>query len=591
MKSAYKNKDGQKALKTKTNNSSPKSQKSSKTSSSLIKKQYLLSVLILFLFIISIISFSPSLKNEFIDTWDDGVYVVNNQLLRDVSWNGIINIFKFNDEFQRLTNNYHPITTFSLAINYQISGLNPSSYHLTNIIIHGFNAILVFLFIYLLSNKRILPAIIAGLLFSVHPMHVESVSWISERKDVLYTLFFIAGLISYLKYLEDGKIWKLSLTLIFFLFSCLSKAMAVPFPFVLLLIDYYQRRKFSMKLIYEKVPFIVIAIIIGIMSVNLQSTTAINKFETFTLYQRIIHASYGFITYIGKFLNPSNLSAFYPYPSITQTGQLPLIFRISPYICLVIAAFVIWLLTKKKEIPRLIVFGILFYLFTIALVLQFISVGRAIIADRYTYIPYIGLSFIVGMLADYYIQKKSSAKYIGYTIIAATIISGFVFSTMTYNRTKIWKNNITLWTDAIEQNPDVRLNFIYEKRARIYLEKENFELAFKDYNTIAANDIKDDNALERIGYIYGAYYNDLGKAITYLEKANKVNPNNLAVLKNLGVAMGMKGDFQNSLTYFLKAYEINKTDSTLIQNISSSYKYMGKMEEAQKYEQLAKSIK
>jgi Tfp pilus assembly protein PilF len=587
MKSAYKNKKGEK----KSSNKPLENAKNKSNASGVFKKKYQFYSVIFLLFIISIVTFSPSLKNEFIDTWDDGVYVLNNQLLRDVSWQGILNIFKFNDEFQRLTNNYHPITTFSLALNYQMSALNPSSYHLTNVITHGFNAILVFIFIYFLSKKRIWPAIIAGLLFSIHPMHVESVSWISERKDVLYTFLFIAGLISYLKYLEDGKIWKLLITLILFIFSCLSKAMAVPFPFVLLLIDYFQRRKFSMKLIYEKIPFIVIAIIIGIMSVNLQSTTAINKFETFTLYQRIIHASYGFITYIFKFINPSNLSAFYPYPSITQTGQLPFIFRISPYICLIIAALIIWLITKKKEIPRIIVFGILFYLFTIALVLQFVSVGRAIIADRYTYIPYIGLSFIVGMLADYYIQKKSSDKYIGYFIISITLILSIVFAFKTTERTKVWKNNISLWSNAIEQNPDVRLNFIYEKRARTYLEKDLYELALKDYNTIATNDIKDDNAMERIGYIYGAYYNELEKSITYLEKANKINPKNLAVLKNLGVAMGMKGEHQNSLTYFLKAYEINKTDSVLLQNISSSYKYMGKMEEASKYEQLAKTIK
>jgi hypothetical protein len=258
MKSAYKNKKVEK----KSNNKPLENAKNKSNASGLFKKKYQFYSVILLLFIISIVTFSPSLKNEFIDTWDDGVYVVNNQLLRDVSWQGILNIFKFNDEFQRLTNNYHPITTFSLALNYQMSALNPSSYHLTNVITHGFNAILVFIFIYFLSKKRIWPAIFAGLLFSIHPMHVESVSWISERKDVLYTFFFIAGLISYLKYLEDGKIWKLLITLILFIFSCLSKAMAVPFPFVLLLIDYFQRRKFSMKLIYEKIPFIVIAIII-----------------------------------------------------------------------------------------------------------------------------------------------------------------------------------------------------------------------------------------------------------------------------------------------------------------------------------------
>ena len=352
------------------------------TTSSTEKNQYLVYGIIIVLFIISMIAFYPIVKNDFISTWDDSVYIINNQLLHDLSWQGIINIFSYGDEFQKLINNYHPLTIFSLAFNYKISGLSPASYHLTNMILHGFNAVLAFLFVYLLCRRRIWPALISGLFFAIHPMHVESVAWISERKDVLYAFFFLAGLIAYLKYLENEKVWKLGIALFLFIFSCLSKAMAVPFPLILLLIDYLMRRRFSWKLIIEKIPFFIIALIIGFMSVHLQSMSAINKFETFTLYQRTMHASYGFIAYILKFFNPSDLSAFYPYPAITTTGLLPISFRIAPYICIIVAGLLIWVSTRKGEIPRVIVFGILFYFFTIILVLQFLSVGKAIMADR-----------------------------------------------------------------------------------------------------------------------------------------------------------------------------------------------------------------
>jgi protein O-mannosyl-transferase len=553
------------------------------------KNNYLVYGTILVLFILSIIAFLPITKNDFISTWDDGVYVINNQLLRDISWNGMINIFSYGDDFQKLINNYHPLTTLSLALNYQVSGDSPASYHITNMIFHGFNAVLAFLFIFLLTRRRLWPAVITGLLFAVHPMHVESVAWVAERKDVLYVFFFLSGLIAYLEYLKDEKTWKLGITFLLFLFSCLSKAMAVPFPMILLLVDYFLRRKFSWKMVIEKIPFFLIALVIGWMSVQLQSTSAIGKLETFTLFQRTMHASYGFLAYIIKFFNPTGLSAFYPYPAITTTGLLPATFRFAPYVFLIVAGISVWLSTRKGDIPRAVLFGILFYFLTIALVLQFLSVGKAIMADRYTYLPYLGLSFIIGMLADFYIHSKSPLNYIGYGLAAATIIMVIIFSFMTHERTKVWKDDITLWSDVLQQYPDGRMDFIYEKRAREFLLKDQYKEAMADYQAIKSHDPRNDNALECIGRIYGKYYHDLEKSVENLEQAYAVNPKNPAVLKSLGVAMGMKGNFPKSLDYLLQAYELDKADTNLVRNISASYNYMGLPVKAREFEQQARS--
>jgi hypothetical protein len=527
--------------------------------------------------------------NGFIATWDDGVYVIQNKLLHDLSWQGLLNIFSYGDDLQKQINNYHPITILSLAFNYKFSGLSPAAYHITNMVFHSFNSVLVFFFVFYLSRKRFLPAIISGLLFALHPMHVESVAWVSERKDVLYTFFFLGGLIAYLKYLEDEKMWKLAAAFLLFLFSCLSKAMAVPFPIILILIDYFNRRNFSWKLVAEKIPFFALALIIGWMSVHLQALSAINKFETFTFYQRIMHASFGFITYIQKFFIPGSLSAFYPYPAITTTGLLPVSFRIAPYICVVIFALLVWLVTRKGALPRIIVFGILFYFFTVALVLQFLSVGLAIMAERYTYIPYIGLSFVVGMVADYFVQKKNSTKYIGWGLSAAIGILCLMFFFKTHERTKVWKNDISLWSDVLQQYTDGRMNFIYEKRAEKYLEKDQYEASLADYLVISKNNPNNTLALESIGRIYGKYYNDLGKAIEFLERAYTTDPKNPIVLNSLGVAMGIKGDFAKSLDYLLQAYDLNKADTSLMRNISASYNNLGQPEKAKVFDSLIKA--
>jgi len=538
-------------------------------------------------FVVSILVYYPTTGFDFINTWDDEAYVLDNKVLKDLSAEGISNIFKYGDDFQSLVNNYHPLTTLSLALNYRISGLNPAPYHATNMVFHGFNAILAFLFIFLLGRRKLWPALVSGLLFAVHPMHVESVAWISERKDVLYVFFFLAGLIVYLLYLEDKKIWKLGLALLLFICSCLSKAMAVAFPVVLLLIDYQQHRRFSWRLVVEKLPFFLTSLLIGVMSVRLQSLSAINEFETFTLYQRLMHASYGFLAYILKFFWPAGLSAFYPYPAITPEGVLPLAFRIAPVICLIIAGLVAWLAMRKDETSRTVVFGILFYFFTIALVLQFLSVGKAIMADRYTYLPYIGLSFIAGMITLQLADGKGLSMRAGYMLGAIIGAGVVIFGYLARERIKVWKDDIALWSDALEKYPDSRLNFIYEKRAREYLEVDNFEAALADYSSMIANNPQEDNALEAIGRLYGKYYHDLGKALEYLEKAYAINPKNPAVLKSLGVATGMKGDIRRSLDYLLEAYALDMTDTTLVLNIIAGYNYLGMPAKAKEFERLA----
>jgi hypothetical protein len=548
-----------------------------------------------FIFLIAVVTYlchQPAASNQLLKTWDDPAYVLDNKLLHGLTYKNISGIFSFHKDLQKLTKNYHPLSTLSLAVNYQFSGLNPRGYHLTNILIHILNSILVYLLIYLIADRRIWAALLAGLLFGIHPMHVESVAWVSERKDVMYAFFFISGLILYYFYVKKKKPLYLVLALVLFYLSVISKAMAVVFPVVLFLMDLHLQRKWSYRLLIEKIPFFIISAFYGWIAIRIQSEGAINEWQTFTLYQRVIHASYGFLSYLYDFFAPFSLSAFYPYPFINEHGDLPLEFRIAPFIFLFIMALAVGSLFVKNKMVRVFGIGMLFYFITVALVLQFLSVGKAITADRYTYIPYIGILFILGSWWSSLMENKKPAyKIAGFAAGAVFLAFSAVIAVQTYNRSAVWHDDITLWSNALDQYPDMRMNFIRVKRADQYFDKEDFQNAMKDYQIMASLDAKDDQAPARIGQIYGQQFHQLDSALVWLNKAYKIDPGNLTLLKNLGVAYAIKNDISKSLEFFLEAYARDPADSTLLLNISTNYRALGNIEKSKEFENLARKKK
>jgi hypothetical protein len=188
----------------------------------------------------------PMLNNGFTN-WDDDVYVINNLIIKAPDWKAIFT--------EPSAYNYHPLTMLTLAFNYAISGMDPFSYHLVNWLVHILNTALVFLFIYKISGRKLFVAAFTSLIFGIHPMHMESVAWISERKDVLYTCFFLLALLQYWSFLETGKRSKILYCFIFFILSLLSKPAAIILPFVLLLLDYWYGRSFTWKVWTRKFLF------------------------------------------------------------------------------------------------------------------------------------------------------------------------------------------------------------------------------------------------------------------------------------------------------------------------------------------------
>ena len=501
--------------------------------------------------LITYIAYFPSLKNGFTN-WDDNVYIGENTMIKSLSRANVKKIF---DTENHVSLNYHPITIFSLALDYKLSsGYNAKKFHTTNLIFHLLNTALVFWFIFLLSDKKIMVASIVALFFGIHPMHVESVAWISERKDVLYVFFFMSALVVYLKYLnaEKNKILLYLLILVLYLFALLSKAMAVVLPLVFLLTDYYKGRKFDTNVILEKIPFFALSLFFGWLASHIQTEgAAIAKFELFSWTQRIAFASYGFAGYIYKLIIPTNLSCFYPYPHL-QEEHLPIIFYISPFIVLGLFIFVLFNIKKNKTL----VFGFLFYFFTVALVLQFISVGQVIMADRYSYLSYVGLLFPIAMGYDWLQhQTDSKLKLFKQLSLPLLITCATACIWLTFERIKVWKNSEILWTDAIKKYPESES--AYRNRGSYLINKEAYDLGEK-------------NIGER----------EIDKALEDFNISIALNPNNAKVFTNRANIHGLKGRFDLALSDYSKSIELDKTDEQIFFNRGVTYSMMKQFDKA-----------
>jgi hypothetical protein len=306
------------------------------------------------------------LKNEFTN-WDDEFYVINNQLLRGPDWKGIFS--------QQVLGNYHPLTILSYAFNFAISGLDPFSYLLVNYLFHIVNTLLVFYFIWNISGKNKVIAAFVALVFGIHPMHVESVAWVAERKDVLYTFFFPSFIDSILDLSYKGEKEKPCFLFFIFCFIAFIKTGSDRFALVLFLLDYWYGQSLKKNIVF-KIPFFVLSIVFGIITVSIQSSSAMAGLNIFSITDRLFFACYVLMTYFVRFFVPYPLSAFHPFP-ITNFAGWPI--YLSP-IFVVALLVALWFLRKNK----IVVFGIFFYVINLLLVLQIISIGLTIVSERYT---------------------------------------------------------------------------------------------------------------------------------------------------------------------------------------------------------------
>jgi tetratricopeptide (TPR) repeat protein len=493
--------------------------------------------------------FGPMLSNG-LTNWDDQFYVIDNLLLRGPDWKGIFT--------QPVVSNYHPLTILTLALNYQLSELRPFSYLLVNLLFHLANVALVFYFIWRIADRRAWVAGFVALIFAVHPMHVESVAWVSERKDVLYTFFYLLALLRYWTFLETGKRRDWWLTFGFFALSLLSKPAAVVLPLVLLLLDYWRGRAWTRNVLLEKLPFFAVSLAFGIGTVMIQ-TKAIASMEAYSLLDRFFFACYSLVTYFTRFFVPYPLSAFHPYPAI---GELGTAIRLAPLGLLVLAGAV-WLLRRN----RAVVFGMLFFVVNLLLVLQFVAIGNTLISERYTYVPYIGLAFALAML----LAERPALATLRWGALAAAAL---VFGWMARERTGVWKNSETLWSDAIAHYPgaevprtnrghyysDLALQPKNASRAAEYFEKAaiDCEIALKADSTNLS-------ALDLHGIIM-LHLNRLDEAIADANRMIALEPNLKKAYTIRGAANIRLGRYDATLADCDQALRLDPNDADALNN-------------------------
>lgn len=411
--------------------------------------------------------YNVCLDNKFTN-WDDPGYVKDNALIKDLSPEGLHNIFS-----SSVMGNYHPLTILSYAFEYSYVRLEPWLYHLDSVLLHILATVLVYWFVNLLT-KRPVAAAVTALLFGLHPMHVESVAWIAGRKDVLYGSFYLAACIAYVYYLRAAGAKKAGLyagVAILFLCALLSKPVAVVLPITLLLIDYFEGRKLNLRLVLEKLPFLAISIGFGIKSVLDQKDFGSLGTQNviFNPLERIALGGYAFITYLWKAVAPVELCNFYPYPDRIN-DSLSFWYYLYPLAAIAIIA-ALWIFARKN---KAVVFGAAFFLVNILLLLQFIPVGGAILADRYTYISYLGLFFMAGWLVSSYFEPGGK-KDMQYAVLGIVLIYALVLGYMSRERSKVWYDTTTLWTDEIEKEP-VRAPNAYNNLGFNYFNKFNDEV-------------------------------------------------------------------------------------------------------------------
>lgn len=514
---------------------------------------------VFFILAITFISFLPSLKNDFVN-WDDPQYALENTSIRKLTPGNIKTIFS-----SFYVGNYQPLTMLTYSVEYNFFKLNPVAYHATNMFLHLMNCLLVFWLIFLLG-KNIFVAFFTSLFFGIHPMHVESVAWVSQRKDVLYALFFLMALISYLYYLKDRskrKFYYLCLAL--FLLSCLSKSMAVSLPFVLLLFDYFSGRRLEKKAFAEKLPFLALtAIFVVIALFSQQAEGAIRHKYLFSLPQRLIIFSSALAFYFMKILTPIKLSAIYPYPNVS-VAELPGHFLLSPLLILVFVALVLY----SRRYGRKVTFGSLFFLFTTLPVLQLIPVGNALAADRYTYISSIGLFYLMGEFYLWIYSKRlknsvSLRTALIVFLVGLTAVTGF----LAWRRAKVWKNSLILFEDVLKQYPGSYLG--YNNRGTAYLDAKEYDKAIRDFN--AAITIDPNNAYAYVNLCNANNFMGSSQAAIMLcKKAIKLDPANVKAYFNLANAYADLGENEEAIITYRKTIKLDKGYADAYHNLATVY--------------------
>jgi protein O-mannosyl-transferase len=398
-------------------------------------------ILICVFFVAAIIAIYWQVYSYDFVKYDDDYYVTNNANIKSgFDWKNIHWAFTSN-----YAHNWHPVTWLSHSIDYQLFKKWAGGYHLVNVLFHIANTILLF-YLLMRMTGAVWPSAFVAAAFALHPLHVESVVWIAERKDLLSTFFWLLTMWAYISYVENQKLkWYLT-AIVLFILGLMSKPMLVTLPFVLLLLDYWPlERKISKNLLVEKIPFFICSFVSCVITFRVQyGTGAVVAVESFGPAARINNAIVAYVTYISKMVWPSRLAVLYPYP----VGGLAVskIIICGLLLTLISICFIYW-----GRRYKFLAVGWLWYLGTLVPVIGLVQVGSQAMADRYTYITLTGLFIIIAFGASEFVPKLRYKNFT-LTILAVAALTGLAFTSR--QQLNYWKNSLTLFRHTLDVTPD-----------------------------------------------------------------------------------------------------------------------------------------
>jgi tetratricopeptide (TPR) repeat protein len=526
-----------------------------------------LAIFIYFVLAASTLLVFRQVRNFDFITFDDTAYVSENpHITTGLKIDNIIWAFT-----AKQVGNWHPLTGLSLMLDCQLfraaslpGGPNPGWIHLVNVFFHIINTLLLFAVLKKMTGS-LWPSAFVAALFALHPMHIESVAWIAERKDVLSTFFFMLTLLAYCRYTQQQNKTIYFFALLTFAFGLMAKPMLVTLPFVLLLLDYWPLGRFEVVknkkaavaqksfglLILEKLPFFVLAAVSSVITFFVQrSSGAVADIHNIPLQSRFANAVVSYAEYVGKMFWPTNLAVFYPFP---QAGLPPRQITLSILLLAVISILVIRLGRRQKYLPV----GWFWFIGILVPVIGIVQVGDQAMADRYTYIPYIGLFIMLAwglpeLLSKLALSAGNGWRYQKIVLGVSMLIVPAALGIYTFRQVSYWKNSITLFSHAIN------------------VTKNNY---------LAHTNLGDD--LSRQGKI--------PLAIEHYRKSLQLQPDSAYVHNNLGFALAIQGNYAQAVTQFNQAIKLKPDLAKAHNNLAKAFVAQNRFDDA--FEQFRQALR
>ena len=507
--------------------------------------------------------FAQTGKYQFVN-YDDPLYVLDNAHVRaGLTWRGIAWAFTHVH-----SQNWHPLTTMSHMLDCQLFGVNPGAHHLVNVFFHSIAAVLLFILLAQITNS-IWASVFVAAVFAIHPLRVESVAWIAERKDVLSGVFFMLTLLAYFRWTRKRTVGRYLAMSILFACGLMSKPMLITTPIILLLLDYWPLNRFSeatlSKLVIEKIPFFALSGGSCVATLWAQNF-ALGSTEFLPLQWRITNAVFSYFEYVRQMFWPVDIIPFYVHPENRLEIWRLLIAAIS---LIALTAIVI---VRRKQNPYLLV-GWLWYIVMLIPVIGIVQVGLQGHADRYTYLPQIGLDialvWLVWDLTKSCLPRRSARAKAGrlqkIILSAAAAIILVTLSSLSWKQTTHWRDTEALWRHTLAVTPDsdvahAGLGGILFVRGQIDESIDHYERALR---------LRDGNVAAHFGLGRAlAAKQKTDPAIFHLQKALSIQPDNIGASNDLGLMFASKGEIREAISAWEQSLSFDPDNADAANNIA-----------------------